>query len=56
VLRLAVQGLRELSLRGFNEALQRSEEIYCTKLLKTHDVEEGVKAFFEKRPPNWAHR
>jgi cyclohexa-1,5-dienecarbonyl-CoA hydratase len=56
VLRLAVQGLRELSLRGFNEALQRSEEIYCTKLLKTHDVEEGVKAFIEKRPPNWAHR
>jgi cyclohexa-1,5-dienecarbonyl-CoA hydratase len=56
VLRLTVQGLRELSLRGFNEALQRSEEIYCTQLLKTHDVEEGVKAFLEKRPPNWAHR
>ena len=56
VLRLTVQGLRELSLRGFNEALQRSEEIYCTKLLKTRDVEEGVKAFLEKRPPDWTHR
>ena len=56
VLRLTVQGLRELSLRGFNEALQRSEEIYCTELLKTHDVEEGVKAFLEKRLPNWTHR
>jgi cyclohexa-1,5-dienecarbonyl-CoA hydratase len=56
VLRLTVQGLRELSLRGFNEALQRSEEIYCTELLKTRDVEEGVKAFLEKRPPNWTHR
>ena len=56
VLRLTVQGLRELSLSGFNEALRRSEEIYCTQLLKTHDVEEGVKAFLEKRPPNWAHR
>jgi cyclohexa-1,5-dienecarbonyl-CoA hydratase len=56
VLRLTVQGLRELSLRGFDEALKRSEEIYCTQLLKTQDVEEGVKAFLEKRPPNWAHR
>ena len=56
VLRLTVQGLRELSLRGFDEALKRSEEIYCTELLKTHDVEEGVKAFLEKRSPNWTHR
>jgi cyclohexa-1,5-dienecarbonyl-CoA hydratase len=56
VLRLTVQGLRELSLSGFNEALKRSEEIYCSQLLKTQDVEEGVKAFLEKRPPNWAHR
>jgi cyclohexa-1,5-dienecarbonyl-CoA hydratase len=56
VLRLTVQGLRELSLSGFNAALKRSEEIYCTELLKTRDVEEGIKAFLEKRPPNWAHR
>ncbi len=56
VLRLTVQGLRELSLSGFNDALKRSEEIYCTELLKTQDVVEGVKAFLEKRPPNWTHR
>ena len=56
VLRLTVQGLRELSLRGFSDALKRSEEIYCDQLLKTRDVEEGVKAFLEKRPPNWTHR
>jgi cyclohexa-1,5-dienecarbonyl-CoA hydratase len=56
VLRLTVKGLRELALRGFNEALKRSEEIYCRQLLKTRDVEEGVRAFIEKRPPNWTHR
>ena len=56
VLRLAVKGLRELSLGGFNEALKRSEEIYCNQLLKTQDVEEGVKAFLEKRPAKWTHR
>jgi len=56
VLRLALKGLRELSLQGFSEALERSEQIYCENLLRTEDVEEGVKAFLEKRPPNWRHR
>jgi cyclohexa-1,5-dienecarbonyl-CoA hydratase len=56
VLRLALKGLRELSLRDFNLALKRSEEIYCRELLQTRDVEEGVKAFLEKRQPNWQHR
>ena len=56
VLRLTVRGLRELSLRGFDAALKRAEEIYLNDLLKTHDVDEGVKAFLEKRPAKWRHR
>jgi len=56
VLRLTLKGLRELSLQGFSEALKRSEQIYCADLLQTHDVEEGVKAFLEKRAPKWQHR
>lgn len=56
VLRLTLKGLRELSLPGFDAALKRSEDIYCDDLLKTHDVEEGVKAFLEKRPAKWTHR
>ena len=56
VLRLTLRGLRELSLQGFNQALQRAEEIYCRELLQTEDVAEGVAAFLEKRPPNWRHR
>ena len=56
VLRLTIKGLRELSLRGFTDALQRSEEIYRDELLATQDVEEGVHAFLEKRNPRWTHR
>jgi cyclohexa-1,5-dienecarbonyl-CoA hydratase len=56
VMRIALKGLRELSLRDFSDALSRSEEIYCRELLRTEDVDEGVRAFLEKRQPNWKHR
>ena len=56
VLRLAVKGLRALSLNGFDQALQYSEQLYCRELLQTADVEEGIKAFLQKRPPIWNHR
>lgn len=56
VLRLTAKGLREISLRGFEEDLRRAEEIYCNELLKTEDVVEGVEAFLQKRPPQWRHR
>ena len=56
VLRLTLKGLRQLSLQDFNQALKRSEEIYCRDLLQTQDVAEGVAAFLEKRQPKWQHR
>jgi cyclohexa-1,5-dienecarbonyl-CoA hydratase len=56
VMRIALKGLRELSLRDFSGSLSRSEEIYCHELLHTEDVDEGVRAFLEKRKPNWKHR
>lgn len=56
VLRIALKGLRELSLRGFSDALRRSEDIYLEDLLRTEDVEEGVRAFLDKRKPEWKHR
>jgi cyclohexa-1,5-dienecarbonyl-CoA hydratase len=56
VMRIALKGLRELSLRDFSGALSRSEEIYCRELLETEDVDEGVRAFLEKRKPSWKHR
>jgi cyclohexa-1,5-dienecarbonyl-CoA hydratase len=56
VLRITVKGLRELSFKGFTDALKRSEELYCNELLNTNDVEEGIRAFLEKRKPQWIHR
>ena len=56
VLRITLKGLRELSLGGFADALARSEDLYREKLLPTEDVEEGIRAFVEKRKPRWMHR
>lgn len=56
VLRIALKGLREISLKSFSSELARSEELYLDKLLKTEDVGEGVQAFLEKRKPRWSHR
>jgi cyclohexa-1,5-dienecarbonyl-CoA hydratase len=56
VLRITLKGLRELSLAGFSAALRVSEEIYCTQLLETADVEEGIEAFLQKRQPRWTHK
>ncbi len=56
VLRITLKGLREIGLKEISTALARSEEIYLKELLETEDVEEGVRAFVEKRKPNWVHR
>lgn len=56
VLRITLKGLREVGLKDLSAALARSEEIYLEELLETEDVEEGVRAFVEKRKPRWLHR
>jgi cyclohexa-1,5-dienecarbonyl-CoA hydratase len=42
--------------RPFLEALGRSEDIYLNELMKTEDAHEGVKAFMEKRKPEWRNK
>jgi cyclohexa-1,5-dienecarbonyl-CoA hydratase len=42
--------------RPFLEALERVEDLYLNELMKTEDAHEGVKAFMEKRRPDWRNR
>jgi cyclohexa-1,5-dienecarbonyl-CoA hydratase len=37
----------------FDKGLARAEKIYLEELMKTADVQEGIRAFIEKREPKW---
>ncbi len=39
-----------------DKALKIIEKIYLDELMTTHDAEEGLKAFLEKRKPVWENR
>jgi len=56
VLGLARRALREGAYGVFTEALDRVERLYRDELVPTEDMEEGVRAFLEKRPPRWKDR
>jgi cyclohexa-1,5-dienecarbonyl-CoA hydratase len=56
VLARARRALRQGGHGDFGEALARMERIYLEDLLSTEDVDEGVRAFLEKRPPRWRDR
>jgi len=42
--------------RDLDELLPRLERMYADELSPTHDAEEGVRAFLEKRAPRWEDR
>lgn len=42
--------------RSLDAALSEQENIYLHDLMKTHDPNEGIKAFMEKRKPVWRNR
>lgn len=52
----AKRALRRGAGWDFMEALDKVESIYLDSLMKTHDAEEGLRAFIEKRKPNWQDR
>jgi cyclohexa-1,5-dienecarbonyl-CoA hydratase len=37
----------------FDKGLARAEKIYLEELIKTEDAQEGIRAFLEKRSPQW---
>ena len=37
----------------FDKGLARAEKIYLEELIKTADAQEGIRAFIEKRAPQW---
>jgi cyclohexa-1,5-dienecarbonyl-CoA hydratase len=37
----------------FDKGLARAEKIYVEELMKTADAHEGIRAFMEKRTPQW---
>lgn len=53
VLRLAKRAQMESYYVAFGEALYRTENMYLRELMALNDPQEGVRAFTEKREPNW---
>ena len=56
VIQFMKQAIRGARLVEFQEALRISEDIYLTQLLQTEDAKEGIKAFLEKRKPQWNNK
>lgn len=50
---LARKAVRLGSCQAFESALRESERIYLEELLSTEDALEGLRAYLEKRPPEW---
>lgn len=40
----------------FDKGLARAEKIYLDELMKTQDAHEGIRAFMEKREPQWTRK
>jgi cyclohexa-1,5-dienecarbonyl-CoA hydratase len=53
VLRSTRKAISKGLMDDFDPSLRIIEDIYLNELMKTHDAQEGLKAFLEKRKPTW---
>jgi cyclohexa-1,5-dienecarbonyl-CoA hydratase len=53
---LAKEAINLGRARSLDSALKEVENLYLNELMKTHDATEGIKAFIEKRKPEWRNR
>jgi len=56
VLKLTRSSLLEGTLEKQEKDLISIENIYFNKLMKTHDAQEGLQSFIDKRKPSWQDR
>ncbi|MDR7539992.1 MAG: enoyl-CoA hydratase/isomerase family protein [Armatimonadota bacterium] len=55
-LRLARRAVLDTLDRSTEEALHYLEQVQVEQLIPSHDAQEGLRAFLEKRAPVWQHR
>ena len=54
-LRVATKAVRDSRLEVLEARLDEAERLYLEELLPTHDGVEGIRAFIDKRPPEWSN-
>lgn len=55
-LRSAVKAARMEFNSAIRSALQKEERLYLDELMATHDANEGIQSFLERRKPQWQDR